>query len=77
MATNVVVRMEISGISKDELSHVCYCGVGDPGYIYRRTWPRMLLWCWRSRVYLKMTLAISVTVEQKISVISNDELSHA
>ena len=74
---SVTVGLEISGISKDKLSHECYCGVGDLGYICRRTWPRMLLWCWRSRVYLKMTLAISVTVEQKISVISNDELSHA
>jgi hypothetical protein len=38
-AMGVTVRMEISGISVDELSHVCCCGVGDLGYIYRWTWP--------------------------------------
>ena len=31
----VTVGLEISDISVDELNHVCYCGVGDLGYIYR------------------------------------------
>ena len=35
LAMSVTVGLEISGISIDELDHVCYCGVGDLGYIYR------------------------------------------
>jgi len=32
-AMSVAVGLGISGISKDKLSHECYCGIGDLGYI--------------------------------------------
>jgi hypothetical protein len=76
-AMRVTVGLEISGISKDELSHECYYGVRDLGYIYRWTPPCGLLSGWRFQVYLKMNFAKSVTVWFEISGISIDELRHA
>ena len=37
----------------------------------------MLLWGWRSQVYLKINLTMSVTVGLEISCISVEELRHA
>ena len=34
-AMGFTVRMELSGISIDELRHAGYCGVVDLGYVYR------------------------------------------
>jgi len=73
---SVTVGLEISSISTDELSHECYCEIGDLGYICRRTWPRMLLWGWKSQVYLKMNLTMCVTVGLEISGISIEERGH-
>jgi hypothetical protein len=75
-AKSVTVWLEISGISIDELRHVCYCVVWDLRYIYIWTLPCVLLCGLRSQVYLKMNFAMSVTVWLKISVISTDELNH-
>ena len=35
LTMSVTVGLKISDISVDELRHVCYCGVGYLGYIYR------------------------------------------
>jgi hypothetical protein len=70
----VTVGLEISGISKDEVSHECHCGVRDLGYIYGWTPLCGLLSGWRFQVYLKMNFAKSVTVWFEISGISIDEL---
>jgi hypothetical protein len=35
LTMSVTVWLKISGISTDDLSHVCYCGVEDLRYIYR------------------------------------------